>query len=57
MTKVIELEDLKIKQCPYCKSYVQYDDSDLKGDYEFTGCGTVHWTYVTCPKCKAQIQF
>lgn len=57
MAKVVNLEDLKIKQCNYCKSYVQYDDSDLKGDYEFTGWGTVHWQYVTCPHCKQQIQF
>ena len=50
-----ELEN--IAECPYCHTKVTYDKSDLKGDYEFTGFGTVHWTYIDCPKCKNQIQF
>lgn len=50
-------EPENIAECPYCHTKVTYDKSDLKGDYEFTGCGTVHWTYIDCPKCKNQIQF
>lgn len=44
-------------QCSCCKSVIQYEQSDMKADYEFTGCGTVHWTYIICPKCKHEIQF
>lgn len=44
-------------QCSCCKSVIQYEQSDMKADYEFTGCGTVHWTYIIYPKCKNEIQF
>ena len=46
-----------VVECPHCRTLVQYDISDLKGDYKFTEYGTVHWTYIDCPKCQCQIQF
>ena len=50
-------EEKNTVRCPYCKSLVKYDKTDLKSDYEHTAFGTIHWTYIKCPKCKNQIQF
>lgn len=57
MVRVIDLESENIRKCRHCGRYVKYDDSDLKGDYESGPFGTTHWTYITCPNCRCQIQF
>lgn len=57
MAKIIKLEQVNIRQCGHCKKYVQYEKSDVKGDYEFGPFGTSHWSYVECPNCGHQIQW
>lgn len=56
MVEIYEIPD-NVAECPHCHTLVKYDREDLKGGYEFTGSGTIHWTYIECPKCKNQIQF
>lgn len=57
MVNVVDLNDFNIKQCKYCGSFVKYDKTDKKSDYECGPWGTEHWEYIICPKCKQQIQF
>lgn len=56
MAKEFKMPD-NVAECPHCHTLVEYTKEDIRGDHEFTAFGTVHWTYVECPKCKNQIQF